>query len=547
MSLGHHLGHLEVSSGGHHRHHRVDRIVRQSGDGRGGAHAPGGGPFLSFGRVPGPHGLEGRLGHIAANQVLRISKTVPSQPKQTDTDPCIHGLSVNHAPVFGKSRRGYSPAVNIRVLVGFAAVLLVGGGVGWAMTPLLKRPSSRSEGTTPDRRHAQKHVTLTQKKGMVLALTPEGAWAPVRSGQMLRRPLVIRTQGVGTRAELQTKDVRLSIGPEAHLFVGGGEDATAIQLEKGLLRLHRSKGTVTTFIPSRQVQVEGQSYGVWVRPQDIALAPLIGEVEVRLPENQSRKFDVLEEITIDPRGRVSTFSLKEKLSVELRSVIRRGRRFVVSGKTSPAAQLHQRIDGQDVEVPLSAEGDFSIRLGAREPAAGELVVMDVLGRRAEAGRASRAFKEIVAELTGKKAQAAPPPASEAPPSEPPPSEPPASEPPPSEPPASEAPPPEPPAAVSPPPPPPPVATSPPPPPPAKPAARPERPASQDRVRERPASNNETKRTRRTSRSQAPPKPVTVDLDKPRAPPPAVKVGKPRRKRTRPRAPPPPEDDEEEAL
>lgn len=284
------------------------------------------------------------------------------------------------------------------MVLGFVAAAALGGGGGAAIGPVAQgmAPTRFADTARPTVDHTQ--VSVEGLEGHAEVLNAYGEWRPVVAGDVLHRPLTVRTLGPDARLSLFFKGVRLVALRDSQLRVSAPGAAPAITVVDGNVLALRTTGEMTAYAPAQQVKVTGQAFGIWVRGEDVAVSVLDGELELLPPNNKPIKFARGREIVV--ADRVSPVALEQALEIQVQGTSRRGARTTLTGRVPIHAQVFRADErGQTEPVPVSAAGVFSVDLADKQPAPGELVAYDSAGRRAEVDSPSESLDVVLAALT----------------------------------------------------------------------------------------------------------------------------------------------------
>lgn len=301
--------------------------------------------------------------------------------------------------VFQKAPAGYCSHVMKRLILGFGIAAVVGGGAGAAIGPIAKSMATPRAAPSSLTEIDVGRVQIESVKGKVQALNAKGDWISVDSKARVHRPVRIRTVGWDSQATLSFKGVRLVVEQNADLMLSAPGPSPSILVQAGHVRLHRGTGDIAMYIPDREVKLIGQTYGVWVRDERVAVAVLEGELEVKAGGHKAMKFANRRELVLVDR--VVPALLDERLQIQVKGTSRRGYRYTLTGRTAPhALVVHVDDKGKRNILKVSSAGVFSVDLLDRRPQPGQLVAYDSAGRRAEVDSPSASLKEIVASLSG---------------------------------------------------------------------------------------------------------------------------------------------------
>ncbi|MBK6687498.1 MAG: FecR domain-containing protein [Deltaproteobacteria bacterium] len=309
-----------------------------------------------------------------------------------------------------------------KIALGFVVALVVGGGAGLGLNlaagGLVAVPAPNAGQAMWD-----PPLTVTSVTGEVEALGREATWRSVRAGDLLPRPIAIRTRGFGSEVQLSFRGTEVQAGHDAELVLGAAGIETWLQLDAGRVLVVRKARPLTVAIPARGLEISGTSYAVRVVDKKVTLAVLDGEAGVKRGPDAPVTFGRAREVVITEK-QMAPLVIEPKLELAITGVTRIGKKATIAGKTSPLAELFLDRGGGFEQLVLNAAGTFTFEIEANEVPAGALVAVDTLGRRAEPNRPSPSLEELL------RTMGAPAPTARAEAPAPPPSEPPAAAPPP---------------------------------------------------------------------------------------------------------------------
>lgn len=287
-----------------------------------------------------------------------------------------------------------------RILLGFLAALVLGGGAGAAIAPVAQRMApARLQDTRPPAIDPGK-VVVESVKGEVQMLDRAGEWVGVVSASRVSRPVRLRTVGADGEVSLAFRGVRVVAAMQADFMLSAPGPEPSILVSDGHVRIHRGANPLQLFVPDREIKLTGKTFGVYVQAKAVTVAVLDGELEVQAPGRKPIKFARGRELAITAR-RLMPAVLDKQLSIEVQGTSRRGYRYTLTGRTAPHARVvHTDDDKREKLLDVSPAGIFSVNLLDRRPPAGTLVAFDAAGRRAEVDRPSQTLDEVVAALTG---------------------------------------------------------------------------------------------------------------------------------------------------
>jgi hypothetical protein len=275
-----------------------------------------------------------------------------------------------------------------RVLIGFVAAGVVGGGGGFALGPIAD--SLAAHETRPKSNAMPAHgVKLEHVTGDVRLLAPEGTYAAARRGEEHGRPTSLQAVGVLSTFEAKIGATTLSGGHDARLLIG--ENDAALQLDRGQVKLSGTR--VSTYVPSHRLRIAGTNYGVWATDDRVVVAVLDGEVEVTHGADTAKYSGGRE---IEYSGKSATpRALPPQLAIEVVDE-QKGSDRKITANTSPGAFVFRKTDSGYEAVNVSSSGKFTVTLSGREPSPGELVAFDAGGRDAHLGGSPEAVKAALA-------------------------------------------------------------------------------------------------------------------------------------------------------
>ncbi len=285
---------------------------------------------------------------------------------------------------------------NPKIAVGFAVALVVGGGAGLGLNLAaggLVLPAAPNAGQAM----ADPPLTVTSVTGQVEALGREATWRSVRSGDLLQRPIALRTRGFGSEVQLSFRGTEVRAGHDAELVLGASGVETWLQLDAGRVLVVRKARPLTIAIPARGLEIAGTSYAVRVVDKKVTLAVLDGEAGVKRGADTPVTFGRAREVVITEK-QMSPLVIEPKLELAITGVTRIGKKATIAGKTSALAELFLDRGSGFEQLPLNAAGTFTFEIEANEVPAGALVAVDALGRRAEPNRPSSSLEELLSTM-----------------------------------------------------------------------------------------------------------------------------------------------------
>ncbi len=224
-------------------------------------------------------------------------------------------------------------------------------------------------------------------QGEVERSAPEGAWTPVRQGDVLHSDEALRTS--------RTARADLGVGGKARLTVMEGSSLTVREVTRAVHRFRLTRGRVAADYGAdgeRVLRIEGEKGETAVEAQAarfsvvsagttlavatetgrVNLRTAAGEVEVKAGE-QAAASDGLAPSAPAPIAPEVLLRLAEAARAE------RDPCAAVQGKVSPGTVV--TVDGEPAEVDRL--GHFAVRRRRREPGNIRVVAVDVAGRTAE--------------------------------------------------------------------------------------------------------------------------------------------------------------------
>lgn len=283
--------------------------------------------------------------------------------------------------------------------MGFVLALVIGGGAGAAIKPVAgsMAPAAAVDSRPPEASLGRVDVEAVQ--GTAQALSASGDWVKLELGSRLRRPLKLRTVGHDAHLTVTFQGVRLVAEHEAIVMLSAPGPQPSVLVQQGHARVFRSSGDLAVFVPDREVKLLGQTFGVWVREEGVAVAVLDGELEVKAPGRKPMKFARGRELVLAER--VVPAVLDQQLEIQVQGTSRRGSRYTLTARTAPhALVVHTDDNGARHILPVSPAGAFSVDLLDRRPQPGQLVAYDSAGRQAEVDKPSQSLDEVVQALAG---------------------------------------------------------------------------------------------------------------------------------------------------
>ena len=285
-----------------------------------------------------------------------------------------------------------------KLAVGFAGPILAGVILGFIVGPIMSgegadaRDIGRQPGFDPD------VVVIEQAHGDVQVRSVDKNWASVADDSVLRRPATFRTEGIDGYVRIAVKGARIVISQDAVVHLGAAGVGLTMHVERGLAVAYRAKQPVRAVVPERELDIVGQAFGIWVRPDQVNVAILEGDAEIRYRDATPERFAVGREVRIED-DQVEPSVMATELGLKVISERKSGSRYKIAGQTGTNARLFA-LDGDDgfKEVELTRGGTFSIRVKAERPAAGSLFAFDAAGRWAEFGKPSRRLGRVLEDL-----------------------------------------------------------------------------------------------------------------------------------------------------
>ncbi len=255
-----------------------------------------------------------------------------------------------------------------RAGLGLAAALWIGAAL-WLS---LGAPRSEAARIAPD----PDRVRVSSAVGWTWQEQPEGGLAAVRVGQELTPPVVLVTEP-GSSIAVEVQRGRLEVGPGTRLLIGTG--LHRLQLDAGAVQA-RFGSSARLHVPSLEVNVRGRHFAATADGAVVA----VGET-LSVTGRDGRTF-TLEPGEMAGGSALERASVPTRLEVEVSPPERRGRSYLVTGRTAPFAAVRALSDGETVTTVAGREGNFSLLLPSRSGLGVE--AWDGLGRVARPGQPS---------------------------------------------------------------------------------------------------------------------------------------------------------------
>ena len=282
--------------------------------------------------------------------------------------------------------------------VGTVVPVVLGAVFGLGLRPatqnLAVRPMAAGEINVPD----QSRVVVEEVVGEVWADWGTPGWRRIRVGDEVRRPVTLRTRGVDGYVRVGIKGGRLAATHNALIRVGAAGSGLAFTVDRGLALVHRASQPVQVLVPANGVDVTGNTFGVWVRPQGGTTVAALGDVAKVRIRDATEEVGPGKEVLIR-RGRVDTSEIPRELSVDLTTKRRvRGRTRIAARTSSDNAMVLAFGRGGYKKVELNRGGTFAVELPDDLPGQGTLIALDAVGRWAELDRPSRNLEQVLQDL-----------------------------------------------------------------------------------------------------------------------------------------------------
>ncbi len=282
-------------------------------------------------------------------------------------------------------------------VIGFAAVVAIGGGGGFLLEPL--GSSGRSEAATSKSPPllVPARVVVEEVTGEAEVLSPGGTWRRVSAGETLERPTALRTTGNDAIVTVSQDTTRISLQHDARVLIGGGSSRLAVQLDAGRVLVHSRAGQVSVTAPAQTAVVSGDAFGVWARGDVLVAAVLDGTINIDT-SNTTTQYTKGREVMLLPRGPTPVV-MEPELRIELSgSAEKAGTGYRVTGRTLPSAVVYTRNGSRMQAQQVSSSGTFTAEIDGPVPKDGELVAFDAAGRRAEVNKPSVTLVEVLASI-----------------------------------------------------------------------------------------------------------------------------------------------------
>lgn len=293
-----------------------------------------------------------------------------------------------------------------RVAIGVAVCIVLGVLLGVGLGPLASSLSARTISSTPFNAVDPSQVTVEEAAGEVEVSEGGLAWRRLTEGETLSRPLSIRTAGLEGFVRVAVKGAQLVIAHDAEVHLGARGKGLAFQVDRGLVLAHRQKQPVHAMVPQRELDVTGQTFGIWVRRDRVVLAVLANQTQVRHRDDEPRTYSFGREVTVIGGG-LEPAVLPSKLEMDVITKRKVGRLSRIAGRTWPSASVLAFGRNGFEPVDLTRGGTFAVQVPGDMPAPGTLISLDAAGRWAEFGAPSRRLEQVVHDLQAGRARRAP--------------------------------------------------------------------------------------------------------------------------------------------
>ena len=282
--------------------------------------------------------------------------------------------------------------------IGFAVTTLLGAGFGAGVIPysasqLEPRALADSRASAaPD----PSTVTIEEVSGGVSIRTASEGWRRIAEGQVLRRPLTIRTRGIDGYVRLFVKGTRMVIAQEALVHLGAAGRGFSFQVDDGLVLAYRDKQRARALVPLQQAEIKGQAFGVWVQPRRTIVSILEGETTIRY-QGQKQSFSFNREVVLN-RGVFTPAVLPSQLTVDVITKRKIDKQSRIAARTWPNSRVYAFGTEGFQQIELSRGGTFAIQVPGDMPAPGTLIALDAAGRWAELDQPSRRLEQVLHDL-----------------------------------------------------------------------------------------------------------------------------------------------------
>lgn len=300
-----------------------------------------------------------------------------------------------------------------KLAVGFVVAVIIGGGGGFALRALAARDRPPSGDGPPPQQASSARVEVEAVRGAARVLGSSGEWRPLREGQTLERPAIIRADGADSSVTVAAEGMRLLAQHDARVVIAHAGGNIVVEVAAGQVSVHAGGTPARVMVPGAQASLSGGTFGLWVKRDQLVVAAVEGEVSLESPK-MSAKLPAGREVVLTAEGATPS-SMPTVLKIETQRIDRSGGHYLLSGKTAPTAQVVVRQSGRFLDVIVSPTGNFTAQIDSAHPGENELFAYDAAGRRATADQASESIEAFAAVLSkgSRPSGAAPAPAPEA--------------------------------------------------------------------------------------------------------------------------------------
>ena len=284
-----------------------------------------------------------------------------------------------------------------KLAIGIAAPVILGLALGLGLAPLASGLMAQTVANQPIDGPDPTRVFIEEAAGVVQVRSGRSGWRPVSEGDVLIRPVTMRTKGFDGYVRLRVKGGRLIASREATVHVGSAGLGLTFQVDRGLALAYREKQPIRILVPHRELDVSGKGYGVWVRPDRVNVAVLAEKVDISYRGEDPEKFSFGREVTVR-KGAVEPSVMASELTVESITSRRSGSRTRIAARTSINARVYAYGSDGYEEVDLTRGGTFAIQVPGELPEPGALVALDAAGRWAEFNAPSRRLEKVIHDL-----------------------------------------------------------------------------------------------------------------------------------------------------
>lgn len=282
-------------------------------------------------------------------------------------------------------------------MTGFVVAFVIGGGGGYALTPLAASGKTASTSAQLAVQAAPPRLLIEDVTGVAKVLTKGDVWRRARQGDTVERPTVILTEGPESSITVSQNGMRIIARHDARALLGTQSGSLSIQLDSGLVIVYARGNQAHVYVPMTQAVLSGEAFGVWAKPDHLVTAVLDGEVAMDTPSISS-KYAKGREIMLTPKGPVPLV-LASQLEIEVEKTEKAGARWKMSGKTTPNAEILARHGSRFDRAEVAPNGTFTVDLDTREPQLGDVVAYDAAGRRAEVNLPSETLDDVLNALS----------------------------------------------------------------------------------------------------------------------------------------------------